>query len=79
MDEHVVHLTGYSEILTNKAKELGKLQEYEITKEGDFKDTIERTNSIIQWCAIMQAAVFCVLGAWQIWALRRFFLKRGIA
>lgn len=78
-DEHLVHLSGYSDILSNKAKELGKYQSYEITKEGEFKDTIESTNSIIQWCAIAQTVVFCVLGCWQIWSLRRFFIKRGIA
>ena len=73
------HLMSYSDVLTNKARDLGKYQEYEITKEGEFKNTIEHTNSIIQWCAIIQTVVFCVLGAWQIWALRRFFVKRGIA
>jgi len=78
-DEHIGHLSGYSEILTNKVKELSRYQEYEIKKEGEFKDTIEKTNSIIQWCAIVQTIVFCGLGAWQIWSLRRFFVKRGIA
>jgi len=78
-DEHVSHLMEYSEVLTSKANELGKFQDYEITKEGEFKDTIERANSIIQWCAIIQTIVFCALGAWQIWSLRKFFIKRGIA
>ena len=78
-DEHLDHLSTYSEALTEKAKELGKYQEYEIDKEGEFKDTISKTNSIIQWCAIVQTVVFCILGIWQIFSLRRFFAKRGLA
>eukprot|EP00826_Nyctotherus_ovalis_P026574 TRINITY_DN2074_c0_g1_i2.p4 TRINITY_DN2074_c0_g1~~TRINITY_DN2074_c0_g1_i2.p4 ORF type:complete len:116 (-),score=49.92 TRINITY_DN2074_c0_g1_i2:28-375(-) len=77
--EHVSHLSKYSEVLIGKVKDLGKLQEYEIAKEGEFKDTISKTNSMIQWCAIIQTFVFCILGAWQIFSLRRFFAKRGLA
>ena len=73
------HLSNYSDALTEKARELGKYQEYEIEKEGDFKDAVSSTNSIIQWCAIVQTLVFCVLGVWQILSLRRFFAKRGLA
>lgn len=78
-DEHFAHLSSFSEILTSKAKDLGKSQEYEIEKEGEFKDTISKTNSMIQWCAIVQAIVFCILGVWQIISLRRFFAKRGLS
>eukprot|EP00826_Nyctotherus_ovalis_P063861 TRINITY_DN9364_c0_g2_i2.p1 TRINITY_DN9364_c0_g2~~TRINITY_DN9364_c0_g2_i2.p1 ORF type:complete len:223 (-),score=70.60 TRINITY_DN9364_c0_g2_i2:136-804(-) len=78
-DDHLLHLANYSEVLTGKAKDLGKSQDYEIEKEGEFKDTISKTNSMIQWCAIIQAVVFCILGAWQIISLRRFFAKRGLA
>eukprot|EP00826_Nyctotherus_ovalis_P046201 TRINITY_DN5194_c0_g2_i1.p1 TRINITY_DN5194_c0_g2~~TRINITY_DN5194_c0_g2_i1.p1 ORF type:complete len:102 (-),score=19.87 TRINITY_DN5194_c0_g2_i1:150-455(-) len=78
-DEHLNHLSNYSDVLTEKAKDLGKYQEYEIEKEGDFKDAISNTNSTIQWCAIIQTLVFCILGTWQILSLRRFFTKRGLA
>ena len=78
-DEHIIHLQQLSELVQHQAVELGKYQEYEITKEGEFKDTIEMTNSIIQWCAIVQTLAFCILGTWQIWSLRTFFIKKGIA
>ena len=58
--------------------DLKSYQENEIEKEGKFKNTMERTNSIIQWCAIGQAVIFCIIGIYQIFALRKFFAKRGL-
>jgi len=78
-DERFARLATYSEALTEKAKDLGRSQEYEIEKQGEFKDTISKTNSMIQWCAIIQTVVFCILGIWQIVSLRKFFAKRGLA
>ncbi len=78
-EEHIGHLDEYARVLRVKAVDIAKYQEYEITKEGEFKDVIEHTNAIIQWCAIIQTLIFCILGMWQIWSLRKFFIKRGMA
>ena len=77
-EEYFKYIGNYSEVLSEKAKDLSNSQEYEIEKEGEFKNTISKTNSMIQWCSIIQTIVFCILGAWQIIALRRFFAKRGL-
>eukprot|EP00826_Nyctotherus_ovalis_P012244 TRINITY_DN13219_c0_g3_i5.p1 TRINITY_DN13219_c0_g3~~TRINITY_DN13219_c0_g3_i5.p1 ORF type:complete len:117 (+),score=13.70 TRINITY_DN13219_c0_g3_i5:514-864(+) len=75
---HVANLAQYSEMLTQRLEEVAKSQMEEIIKEVNFRDTVNSTNNMIQWCVIVQTLVFCILGAWQIYSVRRFFLKRGI-
>ncbi len=77
-EDHMTHLNSYTEILQLKAKDLARYQAHEIEKEGEFKDVIEQTNNIIQWCAMIETIVFVVIGLWQIWSLRQFFIKRNL-
>ena len=78
-DDQLKQLTQYAEMLEKRAKDVEKYQNYEIVKEGEFKQKIAHANSITQWCAIIQGAVFIALGSWQILSLRKYFVKRGIA
>ncbi len=78
-EAQITQLTQYAETLEKRAKDVLKYQEYEIVREGQFKDKISHANSITRWCAILQAIVFIALGSWQIWSLRKYFIKRGIA
>ena len=78
-DEHLQQLGKFADVLGQRTKDIEKYQDYEIVKEGEFKDKIEHANSITQWCAIVQTIVFVTLGGWQINTLRNYFVKRGLA
>ena len=75
---HIGHLVQYSDILAERLKEIISKQIKEIENEVKFRDTVKSTNDTIQWCVIIQTLVFCILGAWQIYSVRKFFVRRGI-
>ena len=78
-EEQIQLLALHAEMLEKRVHDVIKYQEYEIMREGQFKDKIAHANGITQWCAIIQGIVFIALGGWQIWSLRAYFIKRGIA
>lgn len=78
-DEHLQQLGKFADVLQQRTKEIEKYQDYEIVKEGEFKDKIAQANSITQWCVIVQTIVFVTLGGWQINTLKNYFVKRGLA
>eukprot|EP00826_Nyctotherus_ovalis_P046710 TRINITY_DN5312_c0_g2_i11.p1 TRINITY_DN5312_c0_g2~~TRINITY_DN5312_c0_g2_i11.p1 ORF type:complete len:179 (-),score=19.93 TRINITY_DN5312_c0_g2_i11:94-630(-) len=78
-EETLKKFTDHASVLERRVKDVEKYQEYEILREKVFKDKIEHANKITRWCAVVQGIVFVILAVWQIYSLRKYFAKRGIA
>ena len=50
----------------------------ERTNEGVIRDMAEKNQSRIVWLAVIQITVLCVIGAWEVYYLKNFFISKKI-
>ena len=64
--------------INRKAEEIVKFQEYNSKRAGQYQSKQESVNSKVIWFTIGQAVLVLLVGVWQIWNLRKFFVRKHI-
>ncbi|XP_072353653.1 transmembrane emp24 domain-containing protein 11-like isoform X1 [Scyliorhinus torazame] len=64
--------------LVNQMQYISKQQNYQRSREEEFREMSEETNSNVLWWAIIQTIIFLSMGAWQMRHMKNFLIAKKL-
>jgi hypothetical protein len=64
--------------LIDRVRDIRSEQNYQRSREMEFRDTSESTNSRVVWWSILQTAILVATGLWQVTHLKQFFKAKKL-
>jgi len=77
--EHLSAIEVEIRKLNDKVRGVRAEQNYQKSREEEFRNTSESTNSRVMWYSIAETAVLLISGYWQINRLKSFFRQKKLA
>jgi len=64
--------------LVDRVRDIRAEQNYQRSREVEFRDTSESTNSRVVWWSILQTVILVATGLWQVTHLKQFFKAKKL-
>jgi len=77
--EHLSAIEVEVRKLNDRVRAIRAEQDYQKSREEEFRNTSESTNSRVMWWSVIQTLVLVASGVWQIFSLKGFFKQKKLA
>jgi hypothetical protein len=76
--DHLSEIEVEVKKLIDRVRDIRAEQNYQRSREIEFRDTSESTNSRVVWWSILQTAILVATGLWQVTHLKKFFKAKKL-
>jgi len=76
--DHLSEIEVEVKKLIDRVRDIRSEQNYQRSREMEFRDTSESTNSRVVWWSILQTAILVATGLWQVTHLKQFFKAKKL-